>query len=99
MGNNDIVECSVEKDARVPGETWWEPEQRLGRHRLCVYRKPWAEAMWLQAVPTGWSVSQEDRLDGQWMALQFGTGNTVVGSKEDAMAFAEATYHLGNSVT
>ena len=89
MGNED----------KVAGQVWWEPEQRLGRFRLCVYRKSWPGAKWFQEVPTGWSVSQEDRLDGQWIAILYDRNKTVVGSKEDAMAFAEATYHLGNSVT
>ena len=33
------------------------------------------------------------------MAVLYDRSKTVVGSKEDAMAFAEATYHLGNPVT
>ena len=58
MGDSGIVECGVGKYDRVEGETWWEPEQRLGRYRLCVFRKAWPGASWSNALPTGWSVSQ-----------------------------------------
>lgn len=76
------------------GSLYWETRVRLGGYRLCEVKRVYPTATFTGHYPTGWMVTQEDRTDGMWLAILFGRDKTVVGTFEEAKAFAEATFLL-----